>query len=80
MAQPIKLTFHGAAQTVTGQHIELRESGIRLRPWVIRYALPAELDAMAAAEGLHLVERWSDWKGTPFTEGSNAHVSVYDTQ
>lgn len=66
-----------AAQTVTGQHIELRESGIRLRPWVIRYAPVVELDLMAAAAGLRLVHRWSDWKGTPFAESANVHVSVY---
>lgn len=64
-------------QTVTSQYIELRESGIRMRPLVIRYAPVAELDAMADAAGLHLVERWSDWKGSPFTENANVHVSVY---
>jgi SAM-dependent methyltransferase len=64
-------------QTVSGQHIEIRESGIRLRPWVIRYAPVAELDAMAAAAGLRLVHRWADWKGTPFTESANVHVSVF---
>jgi SAM-dependent methyltransferase len=64
-------------QTVTSQYIEVRESGIRMRPLVIRYARVAELDAMAAAAGLQLVERWSDWRGTPFTEDDVAHVSVY---
>ncbi len=64
-------------QTVTSQYIELRASGIRMRPLVIRYAPVAELDAMAAAAGLQLVERWSDWKGSPFTENANVHVSVY---
>ncbi|HEV3227710.1 MAG TPA: class I SAM-dependent methyltransferase [Acidimicrobiales bacterium] len=64
-------------QLVTGQHIEIRESGIKLRPWMIRYAPPAELDAMAAAAGLHLAARWSDWKGTAFADGDNVHVSVY---
>jgi len=64
-------------QTVACQYIELRESGIRMHPLFIRYAPVAELDAMAAAAGLQLVERWSDWKGAPFTESANAHVSVY---
>ncbi|MEY2431237.1 MAG: hypothetical protein QOC92_962 [Acidimicrobiaceae bacterium] len=64
-------------QTVRGQHIELRESGIRLRPWMIRYAPPDELDRMAAGAGLALIERWSDWSGAPFTDGDDAHVSVY---
>ena len=64
-------------QTVTSQYIELRESGIRMRPLVIRYAPVDELDAMAASAGLRLVDRWSDWRGTPFTDRDNAHVSVY---
>lgn len=64
-------------QTVTAQFIELRESGIRLRPLVIRYAPVAELDAMASSAGLQLVDRWSDWKGSPFTENAGVHVSLY---
>ena len=66
-----------AAQTVECQYIEIRESGIRLRPLTIRYAPVAELDTMAEAAGLSLVERWSDWRGTPFGDGADAHVSVY---
>jgi SAM-dependent methyltransferase len=65
------------AQTVAGQHIEMRASGLRFHPWLIRYALPEELDAMASAAGLALVHRWSDWRGTPFTPDDNVHVSVY---
>lgn len=65
------------AQTVDCQYIEIRESGIRMRPLRIRYALVAELDAMAADAGLRLTERWSDWNGTPFADGDGAHVSVY---
>jgi SAM-dependent methyltransferase len=66
------------SQTVAGQHIELRESGVRLHPWSIRYAAPDELDALAVAAGLSLVERWSDWRQTPFTSDDNTHVSVYE--
>jgi len=32
---------------------------------------------MAATAGLELVERSSDWSGTPFAEGDVAHVSLY---
>ena len=64
-------------QTVAGQHIELRESGIRLHPWLIRYAAPDELDSLALAAGLSLVERWRDWRRTPFAADDNVHVSVY---
>jgi len=43
----------------------------------IRYAPTAELDVMAATAWLELVDRWSDWSGTPFAEGDVAHMSVY---
>lgn len=65
------------AQLVECQFIEIRESGITMRPLMIRYAPPAELDAMAAVAGLRLLERWSDWRGTPFGDGDDVHVSVY---
>jgi SAM-dependent methyltransferase len=62
---------------VRGQSVELTEAGIRLRPWVVRPVGPDEIDAMAGAAGLVLVERWSDWRRTPFTRGDLVHVSVY---
>jgi SAM-dependent methyltransferase len=75
----LTVTSHDpAAQTVAGQHIELRESGVRLHPWSIRYVAPDELDALASAAGLSLVERWSDWRRTPFTADDNTHVSIYE--
>ncbi len=66
-----------ATQTISGQHIEITEQGVRLRPWMVRYAAPAELDAMAAAAGLRLIERHADWHGAPFHEASDSHVSAY---
>jgi len=66
-----------ARQRVTGQHIELRESGTRLRPWVLRYLRPAQLDALAATAGLGLESRWAGWDRCPFDTTSTAHVSVY---
>ena len=66
-----------AARTVTGQHVQITESGVRLRPWVLHYAAPDDLDALAAEAGLHLVERHAGWRGEPFTESSTAHVSTY---
>jgi SAM-dependent methyltransferase len=65
------------AQTVTGQHVHITEAGIRLRPWHLRYATPDQLDAMAAQAGLVLAERTAGWRGEPFTEDSDVHVSVY---
>ncbi len=65
------------AQTITGQHVDITEAGITLRPWYLRWSTPAELDAMATAAGLELVERFADWKETPFDGSSETHVSVY---
>ena len=65
------------AQTITGQHVHLREEGIRLRPWHLRYASPSELDALAADAGLVLEQRSAGWGGEPFTASSAVHVSTY---
>lgn len=66
-----------AAQTISGQHVHLRESGIRLRPWHLRYATPAQLDALAERAGLELERRDAGWQGEPFTNASSVHVSTY---
>jgi hypothetical protein len=66
-----------AAQTITGQHVHVTEAGIRLRPWHLRYATPAQLDAMAADAGLVLAWRAAGWEGEPFTEDADVHVSAY---
>ena len=64
-------------QVVEGQHVELRESGIRLRPWVLRYATPHQLDDLASTAGLDLVDRWGGWDRRPFDDDATVHVSVY---
>jgi len=66
-----------ADQTVAGQHIEIDETGVRLRPWYLRYVTPGQLDAMAANVGLELLDRWSGWDRRPFDGGAHRHVSVY---
>ena len=66
-----------ATQEALGQHVDITEAGIRLRPWHIRWSTPAQIDAMAAAAGLTLADRWADWNNTPFTDDSPAHVSRY---
>lgn len=66
-----------AAQVVTGQHIELRDGAVRMRPWRVRYLTPEQLDALAADAGLALVDRWADWRRTPFDDDCDTHVSVY---
>jgi SAM-dependent methyltransferase len=44
-----------------------------------RYAWPAECDLMAQLAGLELESRSADWVGTPFTNDSESHVSVWRT-
>jgi SAM-dependent methyltransferase len=65
------------AQQIAGQHIEIRPSGIRMRPWFLHYLDPAEIDELAAAAGLRLEERWSGWAREAFDDESDTHVSVY---
>ncbi|MGH9182361.1 MAG: hypothetical protein ACRDZ9_00795 [Acidimicrobiales bacterium] len=64
-------------QRVEGSLVSVTEGGIRLCPWQIRYAAPAELDAMAADAGLELAWRRSGWRDEPFSEESSMHVSAY---
>ena len=66
-----------ASHTITGQHVQITEAGIRLRPWMLRYLSPEELDAMAAEVGLRLVDRHAGWRAEPFTGDSTVHVSTY---
>lgn len=63
--------------TLTGQHIDLTDDGVRLRPWRLRYRSPDELDELAATAGLEAHYRWADWAGTPFGPDDPVHVSVY---
>ncbi|MEZ5228276.1 MAG: class I SAM-dependent methyltransferase [Acidimicrobiales bacterium] len=66
-----------AAQTIEGQHVDITEHGIRLRPWQLRWTTPEQLDAMAKRAGLRLDERIADWHGEPFDDESDRHISVY---
>ena len=65
------------AQTVSGQHVELTNDGVRLRPWHLRYASPEEIDASADACGFTMEHRWADWAGAEFGADAANHVSVY---
>jgi SAM-dependent methyltransferase len=66
------------AQRAAGHLVQFIDGArVRLRPWAIRYAPPAELDAMATAAGLELVSRWEDFAHRPFDGDSPHHVSVY---
>lgn len=66
-------------QRITSQRIVISTDGtIDVRPLVLRYIWPAELDLMARVAGLRLRDRWADWHKTTFGADSAAHVSVYE--
>lgn len=65
-------------QRTSGQFVEFTESGgVRLRPWSIRWAAPAELDEMAAQAGFRVERRDADMAGAPFDDHADHHVTVY---
>jgi SAM-dependent methyltransferase len=51
----------------------------KFEKWSIpfRYVWPAELDLMAQLAGMRPLERWSGWKGEPFTSESTKLVGVW---
>jgi SAM-dependent methyltransferase len=75
----LSVSIHDPArQRAEGHFVHLVQGApVRLRPWSIRYAPPAELDEMAAAAGLALRHRWADFHRGPFGADSSRHVSVY---
>ncbi|MEW6471743.1 MAG: class I SAM-dependent methyltransferase [Actinomycetota bacterium] len=64
-------------QTIHSSHVLLSDAGVRLVPVVVRYAWPAELDAMALVAGLTLAHRYADYDRRPFEAISPRHVSIY---
>ena len=74
-------TTDPVSQVVTGQIVDLVHGRpVTLRPYVLRYSTPAELDAFAVRAGLHLAERYADFERSPFGDDSSFHVSVYRVQ
>jgi hypothetical protein len=71
-------TFDVVGQQVVSHHVR-HDDGRRAELWRSRhrYVWPAELDLMAQLAGLRLESRDADWAGSPFTEDSGSHVSVY---
>src|SRR5262249_51916425 len=71
----LKLSVHNPVdQVISTQDVSVDAHGTTMRPNVLRYIWPAELDAMALASGLRLVQRAADWAGAPFTAQSTSHV------
>lgn len=65
-------------QLAEGQFVEFTEAGgVRLRPWSIKYAPPAELDEMALGVGLTVEHRWASFARDPFDDAADRHVTVY---
>lgn len=62
-----------SSQTATGEF----DDGLTVRKWRIRYLSTTQIDELATEAGLTLVQRTEDAIGTPFTELSERHVSVF---
>ncbi|HEY5272653.1 MAG TPA: methyltransferase domain-containing protein [Acidimicrobiales bacterium] len=67
-------------QMMRTTQIVLRDGSVRLHPANHRYAWPAELDLMAELAGMRRIDRWENWRGTPFTADSREHVTVYQRE
>ncbi len=64
-------------QRIIGQHVEISASGIRMRPWMLRYLTPPQLDEMFEQVGFILESRHSGWHNESFDPEGDLHVSVY---
>ena len=71
-------TYDVVAQHVVSNHFRFSDTA---PPTLFRsphrYVWPAELDLMAQLAGFELESRHADWSGSPFTETSRSHISVY---
>ncbi|MEV7323226.1 class I SAM-dependent methyltransferase [Streptomyces sp. NPDC093970] len=72
-------TFDLVGQILVSHHLTRDGSagGYRRDASRHRYAWPAELDLMARIAGLEPERRVADWDGSPFTQESTKHVSVW---
>jgi ubiquinone/menaquinone biosynthesis C-methylase UbiE len=68
---------HPDEQVIRGQHIEVSDGNVSLRPWVLHYASPDELDELAQSVGLERTRRCADWTGREWAQGDVRHVSWY---
>jgi SAM-dependent methyltransferase len=67
-----------ATQVAVSHHYWLSDGEVETFSTPHRYVWPSELDLMARIAGLRLRERWSGWKGEPFTGESRSHISVWE--
>jgi SAM-dependent methyltransferase len=66
-----------ADQRLIGRHLEIVDEGVRVRPWMLRWATVDQLDAMAARADYICCERWGSWTEEGFDARSRASISVY---
>jgi SAM-dependent methyltransferase len=71
-------TFDLVTQTCTS-HNNTREpdGSVHYGAGSFRYLWPSECDLMARLAGMELEQRVADWDGSPFTNDSEGHVSVW---
>lgn len=74
----VETRFDPRTRRVSGSHIEVTDGEITTRPWSVVFVDVDRFDVLAAAAGLRLRERWSDWSGSPFDDDSGSHVSIYE--
>ena len=67
-----------ANQGLISHHYTKREGGFEYGSGPFRYVWPSELDLMARIAGLTPRERYSGWKGEPFTSESTKLVAVWE--
>ena len=71
-------TYDMATQQGTSHHYRRHPDGtVTYGASNFRYIWPAECDLMARLAGMELERRVADWDGTPFTNDSESHVSVW---
>jgi len=73
----IETAYDRSTSRLHGRHIEVQPGVVKVRPWSVLICGPEQLDAAAQTAGLELLQRHSDWHGSPFTNESTAHVSIY---
>jgi SAM-dependent methyltransferase len=64
-------------QRIQSSRVVLGDQGVKVYPYTVRYAYPAELDVMAMLAGMRLSERYGDYDRQPFRPTSAGHVSIY---
>jgi SAM-dependent methyltransferase len=71
-------TYDMTTQQGTSHHYRRHDDGtVTYGASNFRYIWPAECDLMAQLAGLELESRYADWRGSPFTNDSESHVSTW---